>query len=591
MSHAFHVHDVHALSHKALLTKLAEPRLRFTEDSAEVRGDAWPSGPSFPYLNEVSPRPLAVTWEQGCFTVKILTGCCAETCLLARDLAAAVATLSGRRVTPESELALDVTRFVRNHGRPWADALSSELVEALVRIYRAGHEPMSISGVRRKLRLGPRLDAQLAREPEQLVSNFEALFRRLNYIDAEDVAIGSVITVAQESSQRQVRMAVYGGIPSLVPMGVDVVQLTDDGQLALTSAAFAELIGERGTWLGEDYLFLPALTGAPRIDVFSGTHTPPAPDGEYAQLLTRARPHALTDPFSVGSVNSEVSPLPALSTAERDALRMAPLSVFLHVAAADGKVDEREVALFKSKLLDLTGWSSMLMRVCAAECAGQLREFARTVSERLGVNVVLADTAAALARTQTSSEAQAFCADLVRLAEETAQVSNGLDLFGRAARSKREAIELVKVNLAGEPLRRRFDEQSWRLLAQAPMAVFVLCSQQQEGFHGDATGALERTTKLLLARSDACGALFRALLIAMVHALTSHTRTVIQRGATTALDDAVRLLDPSDPAHQELTRDLLRLSQLLASEMRIHKTPWWPARAASLEKQLLLRSS
>ena len=350
MSHSFYVPGVSGLSVEHVFKGAGLPDLFFTEDSPDSSSGDWPAGTSYVYQDQVSVRPVEITLEEGVFQSRIFSGSSPDDYRLGLKLAVAVASVTGSKIEPEDGDPLTVAELQDSYGEAWIKEHSLTTLRMLVGQFQqqGGEGSMTLSGTRSRLKVGPRFMSSLLEDPDSFSRNFYDRFRRLNYIDREDVYSANVMKLGEQDGDREVRLTVYSeGVPSLLPAVADLVTVrgveTFSGRPEGTSRTFnvsiddlAKALGDRGVWLSEDFLFASHLEGA-----------------DWDALQDSLAAAHVEDIFSRGSVptpTQEESAIAPFSHQEWSGLCMAPTLIFVAVAAADGEIDPKEIAAYQDSL-------------------------------------------------------------------------------------------------------------------------------------------------------------------------------------------------------------------------------------------------
>lgn len=142
---------------------------------------------------------------------------------------------------------------------------------------------------------------------------------------------------------------------------------------------------------------------------------------------------------------------PAVTAEESEMLARAPLLVFLLVAAADGKVDKKELAGFEAIIDVVMEGASPLLRKAMSEMLPQMERF---LGEMLGRNPVEdLQRIAAILDAHYPEEAEVFKRSLVAIAIKIANSSGGfLGLGSKISKDEKMAIAAIAValGLAGD---------------------------------------------------------------------------------------------------------------------------------------------
>jgi hypothetical protein len=131
-----------------------------------------------------------------------------------------------------------------------------------------------------------------------------------------------------------------------------------------------------------------------------------------------------------------------ISPEDREVLVRAPLLVFLLVAAADGKVDKKELRAFESAITNVMTTATPLLREVMAEMLPQLERHLTDLQERNPVDDL--KRLASILDTRYPNEAEAFKHTLVAIAIQIAESSGGFLGFGSKV-SKEEAKSIAGI--------------------------------------------------------------------------------------------------------------------------------------------------
>ncbi len=137
---------------------------------------------------------------------------------------------------------------------------------------------------------------------------------------------------------------------------------------------------------------------------------------------------------------------PAVTAEEGEMLARAPLLVFLLVAAADGKVDKKELASFEAIIDAVMEGASPLLRKAMSEMLPQMERF---LGDMMGRNPVEdLQRVAAILDAHYPNEAELFKRSLVAIAIKIANSSGGfLGLGSKISKDEKIAIAAIAVTL------------------------------------------------------------------------------------------------------------------------------------------------
>jgi hypothetical protein len=230
--------------------------------SQEVGWLEWPG-------RSIRGVPVLWTAEDG-MVVRVLTLASADDIAVAVGVAADLATRRGRPLddgtglTPPARLA---ARWDGDRRRRHARAEAREMLR------RMAVDPVRIAGVRRPVRLGPRLRARLGEDPQALLGWM--LWAQWPDGDPPIALPAEPLDAGTDG----VRVASWDGSrPALLP-AVELVRLVGPRPVLLPRADLLDLLGERAVRFDEDRMLLPAL-----------------PPRDRNTLQARAAGRAVTDP-------------------------------------------------------------------------------------------------------------------------------------------------------------------------------------------------------------------------------------------------------------------------------------------------------
>jgi hypothetical protein len=348
MSHSFFVATSGDVSYDHVVGELDTPDVVAT-DEVELPGDgSWPAGTIYLYIDNLSARPLEVTYENGNMQVRIFQGSSYDDYRFALNLTKAFARHYGDRIRPEDNEAMDVEAFEEHYDEKWASDHCRTMVDMMIDMQK-GESIMKMMGARAELQVGPRFMAQLLEDREHLYDNFFERFRRLNYIDREDVFAASKLLIRNEEGTSRLSIVAFGeDVPTLLPADADVVAMRREkgDMIQVPFDRFAEMTRDRNIWLSENALFVPACTGE-----------------EWSKLYSEAQQYDLEDVFVLGTEitaeererYAEEAALPPLGMCSEDDLQKmtyAPFIVFVLISAADGEIDQEELDAFVGALVE-----------------------------------------------------------------------------------------------------------------------------------------------------------------------------------------------------------------------------------------------
>lgn len=446
MSHSFYISAIPNLRYADTIDGLGYPDLKFTDGVEAPADGAWPAGTQYLYRDGVSARPVEVTFENGRLQVRLFQASSLDDYRLGVDLAAAVAERHGVDVEPEDGEPMSAEAFRTAYGDAWIREHCGTMLAMLAQTYLGGAQGLRVAGTQRELEIGPRFMTPLLKDPDTFGQRFFERFRRLQYIDREDVYTAARIRLGSPDGSREVMLSTMGeGVPYVFAGKIEAVALQgpDGDSVEITLDALAEILGDDAHWLSENLLLTPPYTGA-----------------AWAALVERARERQVPDLFALGraaeasAAQADVDPETLrgqLSPAEWQRLLRAPFVVAFVVSAADGSVERKELEGFAKVLAALTGSEDAVLATLAREGAQRFAEF---LQEVLGGSLDLAEELVG-ARMLVDAhcgprQALQFKASLVALAKRVAEASGGGFLgFGKKI-SKEEELAIAAIARALE---------------------------------------------------------------------------------------------------------------------------------------------
>jgi hypothetical protein len=348
MSHFFYIYSVPALNYPEIIASLGISDITRVDDTPLSSDGRWPYGAIHLYIDHISTRPLEIEYIDQTISIRIFQASCLEDYMLAIDLVASIALRYERPIHPEGDDPLDVETFRQQYNMQWAKDHCRTMVEMLFSLHEKNGERLSVSGTKALLTIGPRFTHQVKAETHWQQTFFER-FRKLNYLETEDIFIASVIHLNNQDHTREASTQVLGeGVATLLSSQADAVTLRSrkGKHVEIAFSDFVELVEGAAIWLSEDHLLVPGLTGQ-----------------TWKQLFHQAQQRQPADIFEFGreTARSEkldriTEDLPLLCYVARfsqedwQKLLCAPIIVFLFVAMADGKITKREHRAFITAL-------------------------------------------------------------------------------------------------------------------------------------------------------------------------------------------------------------------------------------------------
>ncbi len=417
MSHSFYVHDVGNLNYAEVIQAMDVDNLVFAEAELIGTPDDWPSGYMHFYIDDLSCRGVEVSFENGTFQVRIMSASSPDDYGLALKIITTVAGMKSKKIEPEDGPVMALADFEEAYGEAWARQHSSDTLGMVVGLYSRENSPITLSGARRNLNAGPHFFAPLLADPESLTDNFFKRFRRLQYIDKEDVFVASVITMnSKEAPEMIAKTAVLGeGVPTVISTEADLVSVrcNNEEYIHVTlNDLIGAIVGEV-EWLSDD-LFLTKPYSGPEFGALIKKIEPLA--GRIEDHFRPAEPGEITD--------EDDSPF---DEEEWDLLARAPLYVFLFVAAADGKIDAQEAESFVNVLSSIYERTNDLFRKIIFRIIPNLEPLIQEVISEETDMVEAFQTINDLAdRKMSPGEAREFKEGLFFIGQKVAEKPSGL---------------------------------------------------------------------------------------------------------------------------------------------------------------------
>jgi hypothetical protein len=348
MSYFFYLYSVADLNYPEIIASLGISDIALVDDTPLSSDGRWPNGTLHLYIDHISTRPLEIEYIDQTISIRIFQASCLEDYMLAIDLAASIAVLYDRPVHPEGDDPMDVETFRQRYNMQWAKDHCRTMVEMLFSLHEKNDERLSVSGTKAQLTIGPRFTHQVKSGTHWQQTFFE-LFRKLNYIETEDIFIASIIHFNNQDRTKEASTQVLGeGVATLLSSRADAVTLRSrkGKQVDIAFSDFVPLVEGTAIWLSEDHLLVPELAGY-----------------TWKQLFHQAQRIQPADIFDLGRETArneildritEDLPLQChaakFSQEDWQKLLCAPIIVFLFVAMADGKITKREHRAFITAL-------------------------------------------------------------------------------------------------------------------------------------------------------------------------------------------------------------------------------------------------
>ncbi len=435
MSHSFYIKDVADASLSATLAALP-----FDDLVVDAQDDAggWPEL-AHVYQDNVSVRAIETAMEDGTLQVRIMANSSPDDFALAAAITEQVASVHDRPIEPEDNSEMPLEQWRSEYGGEWQKEQSTAYLQMLVNMYRDPEREgvLRMWGTPRELHVGPRMMDELLEDPQNFSAAFFERFRRLNYLDREDVFLPSLMAARQEETGKQAVFSVLSeGVPTALSSAAAFVVLNHgdadneadgDGQTIVTFDAFAEIAGDALTWLGDGLALTPAI------------------EGEAWTALLRAarvhnvglfdRPELLRDPEEGehGSADGDDGGL-GISADHWEIVAHAPIAVFLLTAGADGTVDKKEIDAFRKKLVEGVAavGQSEIMAAALMKAATSMDQRLMDLGKQSPENMarLIAASRQVVANGAGAEQAERYATGLYAIAEAVASASGGFFGFG-----------------------------------------------------------------------------------------------------------------------------------------------------------------
>ncbi len=443
MSHSFYIHDVGNASLRKTLDAIPFDNLVV---DAEHGDEGWPQL-AHVFQDNVSVRSIETAMDDSTLQVRIMANSSPDDFRLASAIVEQVAGAFDKPVEPEDNEAMPLQRFREEYGAKWQESQAKTYLQMLVGMYRDGAAEggvLRMWGTRREFHAGPRVMEPLLRDPENFSKNFFDRFRRLNYLDRQDVYVANLMAASEKGTGRQAVFSVLGqDVPTALSSQAKFVVMNhrgpdggdeDAGQTIIPFDDFAEIAAESLTWLGDSMAVTPA-------------YSPEA----WQALLASASSHAIgffdrpdllensadaEDDHGADSIGPH-----GIAEAHWEILAHAPLAVFMVVAGADGEVDKKEIAAFQKKLVEgVVGASdSAIMQLALVRASSDLEQRLGNLSQQKPDDLarLIASSRQVVSAGAGADEAAAYATALYAIGEAVASASGG-GLFGFGSKIGKE---------------------------------------------------------------------------------------------------------------------------------------------------------
>jgi hypothetical protein len=435
MSFSFYVR-VPEVSLKETLAAVAIPNLRV---DCDVPPRGWPALAHI-HQDRVSVRSIETAFENGAVQFRIMSASSLDDYALAAALVEAVATKHKAQVEAEDSEALALADWRARYGKEWQQEQCQALLGMVVRMYEKDRQTMRMFGTRAEFQVGRRVMEPLLADRANLQERFFAAFRRRNYLEHEDVYGPSLLRASVKQSGKDVVLAVLGpGVVTALSTEAGFVVLTDmKDSHNVPFDDFVAAAGDALTWIDDGTALTPS-------------YTPEAWERLVAAALPKVvkdfadRPDLLREPEAKAPAGPAAAaadePKDELGLTERQwtAIAAAPVIVFMLVAAADGKVDAKELSAFGKQLTDSLATGSRVMKGAVTRAAPNLAFLVEKLSESgvEGMAGLLIAARQMVDETVGKGEGHRFASALYKLGESVASASGG-GFFGLGSKISAE---------------------------------------------------------------------------------------------------------------------------------------------------------
>ncbi|WP_148713789.1 hypothetical protein [Chitinolyticbacter meiyuanensis] len=431
MSHSLYVQLAQPPAVEALLGVILVEGLAALEADFPAAGP-WPAGISHWHRPGASARSTEIEYDEGQVRVRILAGSSPADYILALRFAMGFAHLAGSAIAPEDDEPLALADFRAKYDAEWAKGHASSTLKMVLSQYLRGEHPsIQLTTLDRTLHAGPRLRADLLREPKRIAHRWFDKIQRFNYPEEAGLFQPQVMVVEREGVAQ--RITTYAPeTRSLLWERAELVALyqgDDDGLALLPFERLVALLGERAEWISEDLLDCPALDMA-----------------AWASLLEAARPHLV--------VEAGGPPASDNAQAEQWLLQHAPGLIFLLVAGVDGRIDDKERQSLQREIQRLAAIDNpfgVAVRDILPLVQQAPEQYLQQVADALqtGDGEPLEQLAAFIGAVGSILDAQLDNVQaryskqqLYNLGHAAASASGGL--FGKISREEQAALDLIK---------------------------------------------------------------------------------------------------------------------------------------------------
>ncbi|TVZ41193.1 protein of unknown function (DUF4299) [Alteromonadaceae bacterium 2753L.S.0a.02] len=454
MSFSFYLNNINDLPLTETLLATGYNDIAFVEEPSPDN-DRWPRSLSHIYRNKISARALEIDYDGEQFQVRIMAASSPDDYKLALKLVWCIAKKYQAEIRPENSDALDLKGFSEQFNGAWVKQdCKANLQMLLGQVFKNPESTVQVSGIERSMRIGPRVAAQLQNNKATVAKSFYRRLHLLNYFEHEDIHQAHIVIMKADDAASEVHISSYAeNTPTLIADSDTVVSLSPTSALQssenkeglyLPLPQCADLLGDNCLWVSENLLFAEALSGE-----------------AWARFYEQFKERAENDPMVFAVTADATQPATAAPEAEQkdelglskeqlEKLSYGPLAVFFTVAAADGDIDNKEIASFQRSLVQGLITESKIMQAAAALTLMNFEAIVQKfVEQELMPAQVLVDLVAILKHNAQKGDALLFCNSLVSLGTKVAEASGGwFGLFGnKISRREKEAIASLKALL------------------------------------------------------------------------------------------------------------------------------------------------
>ncbi len=448
MSHSFYIRGVGDASLKQTIDAL--PFEDLVVDTQDYNG-GWPEIAHI-YQDNVSVRAIETAMEDDTLQVRIMAYSSPEDFRLAAAIVDHVASKYGKDVDPEDNETMTVERWRDEYGDTWQKEQARTYLQMLVSMYQDDRYEGNLRmwGTRQELEVGPRLMEPLLEDPQNFTSNFFDRFRRLNYLDREDVFGPSLLAVSQEGSDKQAVFSVLGDdVPTALSTQAGFVALAHDdpdssgerAQTIVTFEDFANIAGDSLTWLGDGMALTPPYVGEQWQALVEAAQEKKTDFFSHPELLRDSDASESGDAGEAAENGDDTFGIP---DDHWNIVAHSVVATFLLIAGADGSVDKEEVTAFQTKVLEgaVGASGSEIMPRAMLQAAMGFEERLQDLAQRDAAEMaqLIAGSRQLVARYAGDDHAEAFAQALYAMAESIASASGGFLGFGSKISKEEKAM-------------------------------------------------------------------------------------------------------------------------------------------------------